>query len=159
MQMPMGVFGAIVLQASAAGHNAHWSVGHSLRSLNGADTFFRAEMMMKVKGTPPGAEQALRAKLQRLKEDKRLPANVDVDALLASKDQLEGLLEGKAGIFDLATQCCGLAHRFTVWRIITAVRRNNWVPCSKVKRLAGRRRRVATQTEEAPGRPLHESLH
>lgn len=59
---------------------------------------------------------------------------------------------GKAGSFDLATQCCGLAHRFTVWRIITAVRRNNWVPCSKVKRLAGRRRRVATQTEETPGR-------
>ena len=59
---------------------------------------------------------------------------------------------GRGTITILAKQCSGLAQKRTVLGIVTAVQRNNWVPCSKVKRLAGRRRRVATQTEEAPGR-------
>jgi hypothetical protein len=61
-----------------------------------------------------------------------------------------GASRGTIGI--LAKQCCGLARKQTVLRIFTAVQRNNWVPSSKVKRLAGRRRSVATQTEETPGR-------
>jgi len=59
---------------------------------------------------------------------------------------------GRGTIGILAKQCCGLARKQTVLRIFTAVQRNNWVPSSKVKRLAGRRRSVATQTEETPGR-------
>ena len=59
---------------------------------------------------------------------------------------------GRGTIGILTKQCCGLAHKRTVLGLFTAVQRNNWVPCSKVKRLAGHRRRVATQTEEAPGR-------
>jgi len=59
---------------------------------------------------------------------------------------------GRGSIGILTKQCCGLAQKQTVLRIFRDVQRNNWVPCSKVKRLAGRRMGVATQTEEAPGR-------
>ena len=59
---------------------------------------------------------------------------------------------GSGAVVILATRCCQLAHKQTVLRIFTDVERNNWIPCSKVKRHDGRRRRVATQTEEAPGR-------
>ena len=59
---------------------------------------------------------------------------------------------GNGTISILATRCCGLGHKQTVLRIFTAVQGNNWIPCSTVKRRAGCRRRVATQTEEASGR-------
>ena len=59
---------------------------------------------------------------------------------------------GSGTVGMLAKQCCGLAHKQTVLTLFTAVQRNNWVPCSKVKRLALNRKRVATQTEEVPGR-------
>ena len=58
----------------------------------------------------------------------------------------------RGAIGSLAKQCCGLTNLSTATRIFTAVQRNNWVPSSKVKRLGGCRRRIATQTEEAPGR-------
>lgn len=59
---------------------------------------------------------------------------------------------GRGAIAILVKQCCGLVHKRTVLKIFTDVQRNDWVPRSKVKRLAGRRRGVATQTEESPGR-------
>ena len=51
----------------------------------------------------------------------------------------------------LAAASLGLRHARTVRRIATAVKGNLWTPVSKLKRLVGCRRRVATQTEEASG--------